>query len=357
MRGRSVRGGAGSGPPRRLGRRTYATLGAGLAAALLGACGAGPASPKTSSTLPPAAEPGHAPVPTATPAGTVVSLGAGTFPEGIVADATTGLVAAGQQSPPALDLLDQSGHLVARVALPAGPRHLALEAPGGPVLVPSEKSGRLVKVSIKTKAITAQIHTGVHPHDVAVADGRLFVANEFSNTVTVISGTKVVKDITVPQQPGGIAATGDRVAEISVRARKMDVIDAKTLRTVAVLPVGVGPTHDVGYRNRFYVVDTEGGALLTYSATPTVRLISSAKLAGAPYGMALDPVHARLWVTLTATNRLVAFDLGTGTPKMVASFPTVRQPNTVAVDPTTGNVFVAGNADGVIEVIPPSAQG
>lgn len=295
----------------------------------------------------------------------MVSLGAGTFPEGIVADARTGLVAVGQQSPPALDLLNQGGHLVARVALPAGPRHLALEGPGGPVLVPSEKSGRLVKVSLRTRAIIAQIHTGVHPHDAAVADGRLFVANEFSDTVTVIFGTHVVKDIAVPQQPGGISASGDRVAEISVRARMMDVIDAKALRTVAVMPVGVGPTHDVGYRNRFYVADTEGGALLVYSTTPQVRLISSTKLPGAPYGMALDPLHGTLWVTLTATNRLVAFDVSTGgaggaaagTPKMVASLPTVRQPNSVAVDPTTGNVFVAGNANGEVQVIPPSAQG
>lgn len=285
-----------------------------------------------------------------------MSLGARTAPEGIVADSATGVVAVGQRSPAALDLLDEQGHLLRRVLLPAGPRHLGLAAPGGPVLVPSEVSGRLIEVSLRTRAITAQIPTGVHPHDVAVADGRLFVANEFSNDVSVISGTHVVKDIGVPQQPGGIASVGDLVGEVSVRARTLAVIDAKSLATVATVPAGVGPTHDVGYRNRFYVADTQGGALLTYSTTPTVRKVASTKLAGAPYGVALDATHGRLWVTLTATNRLVAFDLDSPTPTVVASLPTVRQPNTVAVDPKTGTVFVTGTYAGVVEVIPTSAQ-
>jgi DNA-binding beta-propeller fold protein YncE len=37
----------------------------------------------------------------------------------------------------------------------------------------------------------------------------------------------------------------------------------------------------------------------------------------------------------------------------VARFPTVRQPNTVAVDPTTGRLFVTGTVDGTVEIIDP----
>lgn len=338
-------------------RNRWAGVAAGIvvSAALLGACGGG-AHTTQPKALPPAAEPGNAPGVAAKPAGTVVSLGNGTSPEGIVADPSTGLVAVGQQSPAALDLLDEQGRLVSRIPLPSGPRHLALQGPGGPVLVPAEVSGRLVEVSLRSKAVTVQVPTGVHPHDAVAAGGRIFVANEFGNDVSVVSGAQVIKDIPVPQQPGGIAAVGDRVAEVSVRARKMAVIDARTLKTVAVVSAGVGPTHDVGYKNRFYVVDTEGGALLAYSASPGVSLVSRTVLPGAPYGMALDPTHGRLWVTLTGTNRLVAFDLGSGTPKLVASLPTVRQPNTVAVDPATGIVFVTGTYAGVVEVIPPAAQ-
>jgi DNA-binding beta-propeller fold protein YncE len=35
--------------------------------------------------------------------------------------------------------------------------------------------------------------------------------------------------------------------------------------------------------------------------------------------------------------------------------PTVGQPNTVAVDSATGRVFVAGRADGSLQIIDPGA--
>lgn len=37
----------------------------------------------------------------------------------------------------------------------------------------------------------------------------------------------------------------------------------------------------------------------------------------------------------------------------VARLPTVRQANTVAVDPTTGRLAVTGTADGIVQFIDP----
>ena len=40
--------------------------------------------------------------------------------------------------------------------------------------------------------------------------------------------------------------------------------------------------------------------------------------------------------------------------RRLRSFPTVRQPNSVAVDPETGRVFVASRADGTLQsFLPP----
>ena len=74
-------------------------------------------------------------------------------------------------------------------------------------------------------------------------------------------------------------------------------------------------------------------------------------LPGTPYGIAYDPVRDRLWVTLTARNEVVGVALGAAKPSVVATFPTVRQPNTVAVDPVTGRVFVASRTDGTVEFV------
>jgi DNA-binding beta-propeller fold protein YncE len=38
---------------------------------------------------------------------------------------------------------------------------------------------------------------------------------------------------------------------------------------------------------------------------------------------------------------------------VVGTLPTVRQPNTVAVDSATGRIFVAGRTDGTVQLIDP----
>ena len=80
-------------------------------------------------------------------------------------------------------------------------------------------------------------------------------------------------------------------------------------------------------------------------------------LPNSPYGLAFDPARRRLWVTLTATNQPVGFDLSAPTAMARATpfttLPTLRQPNSIAVDPTSGRVFVAGATDSGLQVVDP----
>ncbi len=48
---------------------------------------------------------------------------------------------------------------------------------------------------------------------------------------------------------------------------------------------------------------------------------------------------------------MVALDVSGADPVPVSEFATVRQPNSVAVDPETGTVYVAGTADGVVQIV------
>ncbi len=41
---------------------------------------------------------------------------------------------------------------------------------------------------------------------------------------------------------------------------------------------------------------------------------------------------------------------------MTATYPTVRQPNSVAVDPRSGEVFVAGRDEGQMQRIEPAGE-
>ena len=70
-------------------------------------------------------------------------------------------------------------------------------------------------------------------------------------------------------------------------------------------------------------------------------------LSGRPYGLAADPGRRAVWVTLTDTNRLVGLRVTRDGLRPFANLPTVRQPNSVALDVASGRVDVAGSASGV----------
>ena len=58
----------------------------------------------------------------------------------------------------------------------------------------------------------------------------------------------------------------------------------------------------------------------------------------------------------TGRNRLLELEINDLAPKLVDGFPTVRQPNSVAVDERTGAVVVVGRDDGDVQIIDPEAN-
>jgi DNA-binding beta-propeller fold protein YncE len=282
----------------------------------------------------------------------------GNQPEGLVFDARARLVAVGLRAPSRLAFVDP--HTLAvkrRVSLPAAPRHLALSPSGSAVVVPAESANAVVEVSPRRGVLTTT-PVGDHPHDAVAAGDAVFVADEHSNQVSVLRGGRDVATLVAPQQPGGIAAVGDRyVALVAVAARVLQVYDAHTLKPLGSTSAGIGPTHVVTLGDDAYVADTEGGLIREYRVGPQPRQIATVPAPGAPYGIAVDRRRHRLWVTRTASNRLAEYAIGVGRPpRQVATYTTVRQPNSVEVDPRSGDVFVAGNAAGVIERIVPRGE-
>lgn len=326
----------------------------GALALLLTGCGGGSSGEGGSGEKPPkAAEPADSPPLAATPVGTVEPLGA--KPEGIVVDAASGIVAAAVTTPPSLVLLRaRDGSVLREVDLPSAPRHLSLEGPGGPVLVPAEDVDALITVTLPGGSTTTT-PVGRHPHDATEAAGVTFVADEYAGLVSLVKGGDVARTVDVEGQPGGIAAVGDTVGLVDVRRRVLKVLDAPSGDVVATLPAGEGPTHAAAARGSLYVVDTQGDAILRYSLDPKPRFLGRFPVTGTPYGIAVDEPGGRLFVTQTRSNRVVELRMdpsadGAGL-SAGRSFPTARQPNSAAFDPGTGRLFISGNADGVLQTI------
>lgn len=331
-------------------RRLSAAVAATCAAAVTASgCGS-----STIGDLPPAAEPARAPAITERPAGRVVEVG--NQPEGIVSDPVSRRVAVGLRDPDQLVLMNRDGRVVDRVPLPESPRHLAVDASDGTVLIPAERADRLARVRAADGRRLGAVGVGVFPHDATAAGERIFVGDERGNTVTVVEDGRRLRQFPVATQPGGLAGVrdGEQVAVVSVRERVVELFDAGSLRRLGRVSAGVGPTHVVSESrfDRLYVTDTRGGSLLVFETVPDLELVRRVYLPGRPYGIAIDEERHRLWVTLTETNEVVELPAH-GRPHVLRRFPTARQPDTVAVDEATGRVFVTGRHAGVVQLIDP----
>jgi DNA-binding beta-propeller fold protein YncE len=280
----------------------------------------------------------------------VIAVGAGA--EGVAVDPATHRVAVAVADPPALVLVDdRTGAVARRVPLPGAARHVTFA--DGRFLVGAETANRLLAVS-PAGAVVQDVAVGDHPHDATAAAGRRVAGDERGNTLSVVGGGGATRTVPVATQPGGVTTTsgGRAIAVVSVRERVLELYDATTLRRVARVGAGIGPTHVVAAGGRLYVADTQGGALLVFQTTPELELVRRVYLPGSPYGIAVDPVRHRLWVTLTARNEVVELPAH-GRPHVLRRLPTVRQPDSVAVDPADGLVLVTGRTAGVLQVIDP----
>lgn len=147
----------------------------------------------------------------------------------------------------------------------------------------------------------------------------------------------------VPPPPGAARVAG-AFARLDPRQRVLAVGSARAA-------AGVGPTQAVSDGHRLvFVVDAQGEGLLLFRTRPKLELRRRVFLPGRPYAIAIDHRRHRLWVTLTASNR-VAEVTANGRPRVLRTLPAVRQPDAVAVDPRTGQVRVYGARPRTVQVL------
>jgi outer membrane protein assembly factor BamB len=175
------------------------------------------------------------------------------------------------------------------------------------------------------------------------ADGAVYtLAPERASTARAATRAKIFARVDSIVTQGDTAVVLDR-GQTSVTTLDPDGSPQYALRagqgatTLAADPRGLA-----------LVADTRGGQLLVYGVNPLI-LRQSYPVPEAPYGLAGS--GGLVWVSQTAANTVIGYDLATGMPVEKVRYPTVRQPNELAFDDTSGTLYVVSGIGAGVQVI------
>jgi DNA-binding beta-propeller fold protein YncE len=299
-----------------------------------------------------AAAPAVSPAAEVTLPGTVLSApGAITS---VVTDPTTQTLAVAIQQPAELQLYSLTDpHTAPRtVPLPGVVDDLSLAKAGGPLLAPVTTANQVIEVTLPT-ATTHVVAVVNGPTSATMVNGHLLVAQAAHKSLVLLNGDTVAKTISGDVSPQQVVTVGTKAVLLDRFRSAVFDVDPSGGTVGAGLRAGDGATNEVtdNYGD-VLVTDTRAGELLVFSADP-VLMRQRFPVAGSPYGIAYDPTHDLAWVTCTKLNQVVGYSVVGGEPVEKYRFSTVRQPNSVTVDPDSGRVIVASADGGGIQVIQP----
>ncbi|GCB01283.1 MULTISPECIES: hypothetical protein [Mycolicibacterium] len=321
---------------------------AALAIGTLAACSSHPAE-----TAPPTISPAHAavsPPVTGAPDGVVRALpGPGT---GAAFDAATASL---------LVLGTDAGHPVVTVpgtppvVLPAAATGVTGDGAGTAFL--STRGGYL-RFDIGKRAVQAVAVDGQADTDFTSiarrADGKLALGTA-DGAVLIVDGTAVKSRMKAFARVDGLAAQGNTVVVLDRGQTSVTEVNADGTDVAQALRAGEGATTlAADPAGRVLVADTRGDGLLVFGTTP-LMLRQQAPVRGAPYGIVGSAKLA--WVSQTATNSVVGYDLSTGIPVEKVRYRTVQQPDVLSFDERTGTLFVVSGSGAGVQVIANAAAG
>jgi hypothetical protein len=181
------------------------------------------------------------------------------------------------------------------------------------------------------------------------ADGRVTLGSDSGGVYTLSADDTVGNQVETFARVDDLAAQGDTVFALDRSQTSVTTIQPDGGDTGPALRAGQGATTMAADgAGRVLVVDSRVGQLLVFGSDP-LMLRQQYPVPGTPYG--LTGSATLTWVSETATNTVVGYDLNTGIPVEKVRYRTVRQPNSLAYDDETGTLYVASGVGEGVQVI------
>lgn len=277
------------------------------------------------------------------------TIPAGTNPFAVTVDPITGKAFVANQGSNTVTAIDGRTGANTTISVGKAPEAVAVNPVTSTVYVSNSGSNSVTVIDEATNA-TATVATGSTPVALAVnqATNRIYVADEGSNDVTVINGTtNTTSSIAVGSSPTAVDVNPatNKIYVANKSSNDVTVIDGAT-GTTSGIPVGTTPVAVAvnPVTNKIYVADKDSGDVMVIngsnnSVTPVVVGVGTL-----PYAIAVNLATNRVYVTDNGSNNVTVID---GGDNSTTTLPGGNGPDSVAVNPITGNVYTADIGDQV----------
>jgi DNA-binding beta-propeller fold protein YncE len=191
------------------------------------------------------------------------------------------------------------------------------------------------------------------------ADGKLVLGSADGAVYTLSSDAMVGASLKIFARVDALVAQGNTAVVLDRGQTSVTTMSASGQDADHALRAGEGATTMAAdSAGRVLVADTRGNELLVFGTNPLI-LRQRYPVRDAPYGLAGSPgsrsggdIRPGLaWVSQTATNTVVGYDLATGIPVEKVRYRTVQQPNSLAFDDASGTLYVVSGSGAGVQVI------
>ena len=199
------------------------------------------------------------------------------------------------------------------IAVGAQPGGLAFDAQGTSLFATSRSASELVKIDVATGATTRR-KTGLHPAALAVAEGKVYVAQSDADSVGIYDAgdLHVVGSVAVGDRPGGVVGASPNDVSVGPAGILVSLGAANSVaiirddRLAARMPAGWYPTDALAIGSTLYVLDGKGegarpnpryrrGSDLDYVGAIEYGSLRAYSLAGDDATQQSNPQGARGW--------------------------------------------------------------
>jgi YVTN family beta-propeller protein len=242
------------------------------------------------------------------------------------------------------------------VAVDSYPIGVAVNPVTKKVYVTNEFSNTLSVISGSTDSVANTITVGNFPYGVTVNpfNDRVYVTNRGSNTISVIDGPTNTKlsNVVVGNSPVGIGVnpSSNWIYVANINSGTVSVIDGITNKVTDTIPVGKAP-YGIAVNpitNKIYVTNIESNTVSVIDGK-TNRVYSTITVGKSPVGVSVDTRRDVIYVTNHSSNTVSVIDGRTS--KVSATITVGKRPVGVSTNPVTSKVYVTNIQSSTVSVI------